>query len=40
MTSKRIAVVGATGRAGRHVVAVLTERGHDAVPIVRAHGVD
>ncbi len=40
MTSKRIAVVGATGRAGRHVVAVLTERGHDVVPIARAHGVD
>jgi len=40
MTSKRIAVAGATGRVGRHVVDVLTERGHDVVPVSRTHGVD
>lgn len=39
-TSQRIAVAGATGRVGRHVVDVLGERGHDVVPISRAHGVD
>jgi uncharacterized protein YbjT (DUF2867 family) len=38
--SKRIAVAGATGRVGRHIVDVLTERGHDVVPISRSHGVD
>ena len=38
MNSKRIAVVGATGRVGRHVVDVLTERGQDVVPVSRAHG--
>ena len=36
----KIAVAGATGRVGRHVVDVLRERGHDVVPIARAHGVD
>jgi uncharacterized protein YbjT (DUF2867 family) len=36
----RIAVAGATGRVGRHVVDVLAERGHDVVPISRATGVD
>src|SRR6476660_2469205 len=40
MSSKRIAVVGATGRVGRHVVDVLTHRGHDVVPASRANGVD
>ena len=35
-----IAVAGATGRVGRHIVEVLDERGHDAVPISRSHGVD
>jgi uncharacterized protein YbjT (DUF2867 family) len=39
-TDKKIAVAGATGRVGRHVVEVLTERGHDVVPISRTHGVD
>jgi uncharacterized protein YbjT (DUF2867 family) len=39
-TSQRIAVVGATGRVGRHVVDVLGEHGHDVVPISRTHGVD
>ncbi|NUR87381.1 MAG: NAD(P)H-binding protein, partial [Nonomuraea sp.] len=36
----RIAVAGATGRLGRHVVDVLAERGHQAVPMSRATGVD
>lgn len=39
-TSQRIAVAGATGRVGHHVVDVLTERGYDVVPISRTHGVD
>ena len=38
--SKKIAVAGATGRVGRHVVDVLTERGQEVVPISRTHGVD
>ncbi len=37
---KRIAVAGATGRVGHHVVEVLAERGHDVVPMSRTHGVD
>jgi uncharacterized protein YbjT (DUF2867 family) len=36
----RIAVAGATGRVGRHVVDVLHEGGHDVVPISRSNGVD
>jgi uncharacterized protein YbjT (DUF2867 family) len=36
----RIAVTGATGRVGRHVVAVLGEQGHEVVPISRSTGVD
>jgi uncharacterized protein YbjT (DUF2867 family) len=36
----RIAVAGATGRLGRHVVDVLNEEGHDVVPMSRATGVD
>ncbi|TYB57472.1 NAD(P)H-binding protein [Nonomuraea sp. PA05] len=36
----RIAVAGATGRLGRHVVDVLTEREHQVVPMSRAIGVD
>lgn len=35
-----IAVAGATGRLGRHVVQVLEERGHGVVPISRTHGLD
>lgn len=35
-----IAVAGATGRLGRHVVDVLTGRGHRVVPIARSTGVD
>jgi uncharacterized protein YbjT (DUF2867 family) len=40
MDPRRIAVAGATGRVGRHIVSVLTERGHDVVPIARSTGVD
>jgi uncharacterized protein YbjT (DUF2867 family) len=36
----KIAVAGATGRVGRHVVDVLEERGHDVVPISRSQGID
>jgi len=36
----KIAVTGATGRLGRHVVDVLEEQGHDVVPISRSSGVD
>lgn len=35
-----IAVAGATGRVGRHVVQVLEERGHRVVPISRGAGID
>ncbi len=37
---KKIAVAGATGRVGHHVVDVLEARGHDVVPISRSGGVD
>ncbi|MGW4714147.1 SDR family oxidoreductase [Nocardia sp. NPDC004260] len=36
----KIAVAGATGRLGRHVVDVLNEQGHDVVAFSRADGVD
>lgn len=36
----KIAVAGATGRVGRHVVDVLHEQGHEVVAISRANGVD
>src|SRR5258705_7145582 len=36
----RIAVAGATGRVGRHVVDVLEGDGHEVVAISRAQGVD
>jgi uncharacterized protein YbjT (DUF2867 family) len=36
----RIAVAGATGRVGRHVVDVLEAGGHDVVRISRSTGVD
>jgi uncharacterized protein YbjT (DUF2867 family) len=36
----KIAVAGASGRAGRHVVDLLAAGGHDAVAISRTHGVD
>jgi uncharacterized protein YbjT (DUF2867 family) len=36
----KIAVAGATGRVGRHIVEVLRAGGHDVVPMSRASGVD
>jgi uncharacterized protein YbjT (DUF2867 family) len=36
----KIAVAGATGRVGRHVVDVLQARGHEVVPMSRSQGVD
>jgi uncharacterized protein YbjT (DUF2867 family) len=36
----KIAVAGATGRLGRHVSEVLTERGHEVVAMSRSAGVD
>ena len=36
----KIAVAGATGRVGQHVVDVLQERGHTVVAMSRSHGVD
>jgi uncharacterized protein YbjT (DUF2867 family) len=39
-TEKKIAVAGATGRVGHHIVDVLRERGHDVVPMSRSLGVD
>jgi uncharacterized protein YbjT (DUF2867 family) len=38
--SQKIAVTGATGRVGSHLVEILTRRGHDVVPIARSKGVD
>jgi uncharacterized protein YbjT (DUF2867 family) len=40
MQQARIAVAGATGRVGRHVVDVLGAAGHQVVPISRSAGVD
>ena len=37
---RKIAVAGATGRVGHHVVDVLRARGHDVVPMSRSQGVD
>lgn len=37
---QKIAVAGATGRVGTHIVEVLTERGHEVVPMARGVGVD
>ena len=37
---RKIAVAGATGRLGRHVVEVLEARGHDVVRMSRSSGVD
>ncbi|HET6165415.1 MAG TPA: NAD(P)H-binding protein [Marmoricola sp.] len=36
----QIAVAGASGRLGTHLVKVLEERGHGVVPISRTHGLD
>jgi uncharacterized protein YbjT (DUF2867 family) len=38
--TRKIAVAGATGRVGRHVVDILEGQGHDVVPISRSGGVD
>ncbi|TMR36878.1 SDR family oxidoreductase [Actinomadura geliboluensis] len=40
MSTVKAVVAGATGRLGRHVVDVLTERGHRVVPVSRATGMD
>jgi uncharacterized protein YbjT (DUF2867 family) len=37
---RKIAVAGATGRLGRHVVEVLEAGGHDVVAMSRSSGVD
>src|SRR5437763_8931470 len=37
---RKIAVAGATGRVGRHVVEVLEAGGHDIVAMSRSSGVD
>jgi uncharacterized protein YbjT (DUF2867 family) len=39
-TSQKLAVTGATGRLGSHLVEILEQRGHDVVPIARSKGVD
>jgi uncharacterized protein YbjT (DUF2867 family) len=39
-THSKIAVTGATGRVGHHVVDLLEAKGHDVVPVSRARGVD
>jgi uncharacterized protein YbjT (DUF2867 family) len=39
-TKKKLAVAGATGRVGRHVVDVLEAEGHDVVGMSRSLGVD
>src|SRR5690349_12166289 len=38
--SRRIAVTGATGRVGSHLVEILAQRGHEVVPVARSQGVD
>src|ERR1700735_5909796 len=38
--SQKIAVTGATGRVGSHLVEILEQRGHDVVLIARSEGVD
>jgi uncharacterized protein YbjT (DUF2867 family) len=38
--SGKIAVAGATGRVGQHIVDVLQQRGHEVVGISRTRGVD
>src|SRR3954468_19453674 len=39
-SSQKIAVTGATGRVGSHLVEILEQRGHDVVAISRSNGVD
>jgi uncharacterized protein YbjT (DUF2867 family) len=38
--TRKLAVAGATGRVGRHVVDALEADGHEVVPISRSNGVD
>jgi uncharacterized protein YbjT (DUF2867 family) len=38
--TQKIAVTGATGRVGSHLVEILEQRGHDVVPIARSEDVD
>ena len=38
--TQKIAVTGATGRVGSHLVEILDQRGHTVVPIARSKGVD
>lgn len=38
--NSKFAVAGATGRVGRHVVAILESRGYEVVSISRSQGVD
>src|SRR4029450_7239924 len=38
--SQKIAVTGATGRVGSHLVEILAQRGHDVVLIARSKGVE
>ena len=40
MQAQKIAVTGATGRLGSHLVEILEQRGHDVVQIARSKGVD
>ena len=40
MREGRVAVAGATGRAGRHVIDILESRGHDVIAMSRSSGVD
>jgi len=40
MQAQKIAVTGATGRLGSHLVEILRQRGQDVVPIARSRGVD
>lgn len=39
-TPQKIAVAGATGRVGHHIVDVLKAKGHEVVPMSRSSGVD
>jgi uncharacterized protein YbjT (DUF2867 family) len=40
MQGQKIAVTGATGRLGSHIVEILQRRGHEVVAIARSTGVD
>src|SRR5262249_57210057 len=38
--NQKIALTGATGRVGSHLVEILEQRGHDVVAIARSKGID